>query len=487
MKNILNYTMTTGLILFLACCKGQPQKKPELLTLGKNAFVIENVSIVDGQSNSVQEGFDIVIDGDRISRVVKHGDFDYSDTTKRVNAVGKYIIPGLWDMHVNALIPGMMEWQHPQMLKYGVTGFRDCGGDPTVALELKKKKDSGMLAPDFVYAGPILDGPRSLNPTLSMTFKTPEEVAAKLDYIDQAGVDFYVTGGMLTKDTFDKIIQESIKRDRKVTVQGPFSYDYRYAAKSGIGSIETLSNWLVEASAATAVEQRKMFDLNYSRQDTVSNANPLALFAVKDKKERLLYPSDPSANLDYYSNEEASKLASDLASSNVYVCPQLLLIEDISMIDSLREETEFQNVPQPLQQLWVGPGLFGEIKFDEYDKERKKIGKMYFAKALDFVGKLHKAGIPILAGTHTVLPFVYPGSDLHKEMKLLKEAGLSNHEALMTATYNPAAYLDKLGDYGTIEKGKYADLIILNANPLLDIANTKKIYHVYKSGRLVQN
>ena len=111
-------------------------------------------------------------------------------------------------------------------------------------------------------------------------------------------------------------------------------------------------------------------------------------------------------------------------------------------------------------------------------------GKQYFRTLFDLIKTAHGAGVPFLAGTDAPAPYVFPGSSLYEELALLVEAGLTPMEALQTATRNPALYLDQQDQIGTIEVGKIADLILLEANPLEDIANTQKIAAVVVGGKL---
>jgi imidazolonepropionase-like amidohydrolase len=105
--------------------------------------------------------------------------------------------------------------------------------------------------------------------------------------------------------------------------------------------------------------------------------------------------------------------------------------------------------------------------------------------SLRIVGKMNAAGVPIMAGTDTTAPFVFPGSSLHEELALLVQAGLTPMQALRDATKLPAEFLGKLQTQGTIEEGKFADLLLLDANPLADIHNTQKIGAVILRGKLL--
>ena len=107
-----------------------------------------------------------------------------------------------------------------------------------------------------------------------------------------------------------------------------------------------------------------------------------------------------------------------------------------------------------------------------------------FQKRLEMVGMFHRLGVPLLAGTDMGLPWVYPGLSLHDELGWLVRAGLSPADALRTATLNPARYLDRAGDLGTVATGKLADLVLLDADPLRDIANTRRVRAVVLDGEL---
>jgi imidazolonepropionase-like amidohydrolase len=111
--------------------------------------------------------------------------------------------------------------------------------------------------------------------------------------------------------------------------------------------------------------------------------------------------------------------------------------------------------------------------------------KLLFEGHLKLVRDMHKAGVKLLAGTDTPVPYCFPGSGVHDELELFVQAGLTPREALQTATRNPAEYLGQLAHLGTVEVGKLADLVVLDANPLDDIRNIRKIHAVVVGGNLL--
>jgi imidazolonepropionase-like amidohydrolase len=114
-----------------------------------------------------------------------------------------------------------------------------------------------------------------------------------------------------------------------------------------------------------------------------------------------------------------------------------------------------------------------------------ELRKELLAKSIEIVGKMQSAGVHLMAGTDTTAPYVFPGSALHEELALLAQAGLTPMQALQTATKNPAEFLGELQTQGTIEPGKFADLLLLDANPLMDIRNTQKIRALVLRGKLL--
>ncbi|MEA2552464.1 MAG: hypothetical protein QOJ65_640, partial [Fimbriimonadaceae bacterium] len=125
-------------------------------------------------------------------------------------------------------------------------------------------------------------------------------------------------------------------------------------------------------------------------------------------------------------------------------------------------------------------------KYKDWTDENLALHDRYFRKQLEIVGKMQKAGVPILAGTDVMNPYCFPGFSLHDELVWLTKAGLKPGEALRAATINPAIYLGIEKDFGTAERGKVADLVLLDANPLLDIRNTTKIGAVFVRGKLLR-
>jgi imidazolonepropionase-like amidohydrolase len=150
--------------------------------------------------------------------------------------------------------------------------------------------------------------------------------------------------------------------------------------------------------------------------------------------------------------------------------------------DAFRNDPRLKYVDAMTRLRWNPKNDFRLKSLTKDDFARQKVA---FARAVDCVGRLHRAGVPILAGTDELNPYVFPGFSLHDELALLVKAGLPPRDALRAATINPAKFLGKEATMGTVEAGKTADLVLLDADPLADIANTKKIRAVIVRGRLL--
>jgi hypothetical protein len=185
------------------------------------------------------------------------------------------------------------------------------------------------------------------------------------------------------------------------------------------------------------------------------------------------------ANVDY--NEQIAKeLFAHFVKNNTFVCPTLVVWSELVF----RDEKDLLNDPRLK--------YVRSDRLEMWDRMSRKIVEVkaelntLCQKGLDIVGKMRRAGVDLLPGTDTGMPYCFHGFGLHDELELFVQAGLSPMEALRSATYNPAKFFGKLDSMGTIEQGKVADLVLLEANPLEDISNTQKIAAVVVDGRFFQ-
>src|SRR5262245_42540586 len=169
--------------------------------------------------------------------------------------------------------------------------------------------------------------------------------------------------------------------------------------------------------------------------------------------------------------------------NGTWQCPTLVVLRNIRDLDdpSITNDVRVKYMPRELRSSW-DPAR--DKRFQTRTTEEIEVGKRTFPKELEIVGDMQRAGVGILAGTDTGNPYCFPGFSLHDELELLVKAGLTPMEALQAATRNPARFMGREKELGTVEEGKLADLVLLDANPLETIANTKKINAVVFGGRL---
>jgi len=206
--------------------------------------------------------------------------------------------------------------------------------------------------------------------------------------------------------------------------------------------------------------------------------------AMRTKNFRLIPESIAKKGnylLDHFSDQRAHKLYRAFARNRTYLDPTLVTDRALTFVDEISKDDDprLRYIP-PAQREWWKPerGMLTRHRTPAYIAFRKR----QFEKTLQQIPIAHRAGVEFLTGTDATIPFVYPGFSLHDELGLLVEAGLTRLEALRAATLNPARFLGLEKTLGTIEVGKAADLVLLDANPLEDIRNTQRIQGVVLRG-----
>jgi len=189
--------------------------------------------------------------------------------------------------------------------------------------------------------------------------------------------------------------------------------------------------------------------------------------------------------LQSYSNEKASELIGRFIRNQTWQVPTLILLKNDAFpmpCNSLARDPRRKYIPRQFLANWE-KGARGRDK--DATAAELELRRALLDKSIQIVGKMNSAGVRTMAGTDTTAPYVFPGSSLHEELALLVEASLTPMQAVQAATKNPAEFLGKLQTQGTIESGRFADLILLDADPLDDIHNTQKIRAVFLRGKFL--
>jgi imidazolonepropionase-like amidohydrolase len=427
-----------------------------------HVLIFTNVNVVNLHNGEIARGMTVVIKQGRITGVAKVGFVAQGPEIQIINAAGKYMIPGLWDMHVHSAFVSPA-WDekviYPLYIANGITGVRDMGGDPDVLENRRKRIDSGeLLGPHLILAGPFLAGGKSDRQTIGVN--TPDEGRQAVDAIKKRGLDF-VKVLSVSRDSYFAIADESAKQNIPFVGHVPHSVSVREAAAAGQKSIEHLSGVLLACS---------------SREDELRSQSLAALA----KQDYAAYRAIGAQVMSSYEPARADALFLQLAKSNTWQVPTLVWTKTTSPLDDpeLKSDPRLKYVPASVRTEWDPAKLLGKISPEDLAAEKAEA-----ARDLELVVSMRKAGVRFMAGSDGPDPYVFPGFSLHDELEWLVKSGFSSLQSLQAATLNPALFLHKSGEYGVVEPDHAADLLLLDANPLDDIRNTRRIFGVVAGGK----
>jgi len=391
-----------------------------------HSLVFEHVTVIDMTGAPAQPDMTVVIKGDHISALGKTGKVRVQKGATIIDGSGKFLIPGLWDMHVHLEISGK-EASFPAYLSNGVTGLRDMGGNIDLINQWRQQIAKGsLLGPRIVASGSMLDGSPPDWP-LRIIVKNEAEARQAVRSLKSRGVDFIKVHNLLSREAYFAIADEAKKQGLPFAGHVPYEVTATEASNAGQKSIEHLTGL-------------------------------------------------PST----YDDEKARTFFALLVKNHTWQCPTLVTLRAIAFLN----DSDFTNDPRSkaVKESW-------DFQIDKFFKSRSAeaiaAAKTSAQENIKEVGALRRAGVELMAGTDVGFPYVFPGSSLHDELALLVEAGLTPMEALQAATRNPAKYLGLLDSLGTVQKGKVATLLLLEANPLENIDNSRKIAAVVLNGRLL--
>lgn len=431
-----------------------------------SAFQITHVTLIDGSGTKPRSDSTVVIRNGFVARI---GDSDTASANiQAIDARGKFLIPGLWDMHVHLLRKGRPEAYFPLLIANGVTGIRDMGGDMPIA-DIKRLRDEinagTRLGPMIFAPGPLIDGPYPTLPTITRVVRDSDEAAAAVTDLKQQGADFIKIYNRVPRDAYFTLAATAKSLGIPFAGHIPASVTASEASVAGQKSIEHLFNVLFACSG---------------QQEELMRVKAESL-ASHDSGERIeLRQKYLDTVLKSYSPEKARALFALFARNGTWQTPTLVQRRAFAYPPlQTPDDPLMRFIPKSQRWRW-DPRQDGRLQ--GRSPERQDIERRFYEKDRALVAPMRAAGVGFLAGTDTPDGFAFPGFSLHDELAQLVEAGLSPMEALQSATLNPAQYFG-LPDSGVIAEGKRADLVLLDANPLADIHNTRKIAAVILKGK----
>lgn len=427
--------------------------------------VFTNATIIDVKGGTLKAGMTLIVSGGRISALGKTGKVRIPKNTRTVDASGKYVIPGLWDMHVHSMYEGRPEFFFPLLIANGVTGVRELASSfPLERINSIRGEilEGKILGPRFgAVTGKMIDGQSKANyPRPEFEFvATAEEARRLVRSRKEQGADFIKVYNWLPRDVYFAIADESKKQGLPFVGHIPVFVTAAEISDAGQKSVEHLTGVL----------------------QAVSSRETELLAALRDSPSRpqFSYLASSVAAAETFDERKAAALFLRFRKNGTWQCPTYVLKRARAFISdpAIKNDPRLKYIPLPVRKRWAaGPSLADEASF-------RKI----YQKDLELAGAMQRAGVGILAGTDTGFGNFYtiPGFSLHDELELLVSAGLTPLQSLQAATLNPAIFLGAQRALGTVEKGKIADLVLLDANPLEDIRNTRRINAVVANGRFL--
>ncbi|MGM0934358.1 MAG: amidohydrolase family protein [Bacteroidota bacterium] len=424
-------------------------------------LVISNASIIDVENDEIMDGQTIFISAGKIVKVIDSRDKDSYTAKEEIDASGKFVMPGLWDNHVHFRGGDTLIQENkdllPLFLAYGITTLRDAGGDITPSvLEWKKQIANGELAgPTIFSSGPKLDGDKPAWPG-SIKVSDSSGIEAALDSLEKLEVDYVkMYDGNLSAENYYGIIKAAEERGLKTTGHMPMNADFMKAVSLGLDGIEHMYYPLKACSPAA--DSLTKLDLGYGMIE------PL---------------------IDTYDPELAEEVFAKISEENVFVTPTLYIGK------TLAEVLEVDHQQDSLL-IYIGPGIQKTYQGRIEGAKRAKASGSKMREKMEeisarMIEPMQNAGVKILAGSDcgAFNSYVYPGQSLHGELNALAEAGLSNAQALRTSIVNGPEFFGLGDNYGSVEEGKVADLLLLEENPLENLQNIQGITAVVKNWKV---
>jgi hypothetical protein len=435
-------------------------------------LAITNVSVVDAAANQVRANQTVLISAGRITDVIPSAS-GTPNSARVVDGTGKFVIPGLLDMHAHLVVTGpITEVDLPLFVAHGVTGLRimnaDCHqpapGRPGCIEQfrgLQRQIDSGtVLGPRLLsLASWHVNGDVGITDAMPAFFKAAtEEDGRKLArYFKERGADFIKIYDNVSRPGYIGLADEARKLGLPLAGHEPRAFSAIELSNAGQRSFEHSRTFIPNCFPAADSARQRLLQIT-----------PTQL------RQRMVDEHDAAICANVFAT---------LARNKTYLTPT----HGTRRMDAFAHDSTYRNDPRlkyvlPIQRFRWNIDASRMVASDSSPAGRKSFMDVY-RKGLALTGAAYRAGVPIMVGTDANDSFIFVGSSVHDELEYLIEAGLTPAQALDAATRSGAEYLGRTRDMGSVQPGKLADLVLLDANPLADIRNVRRIYAVHVNGR----
>ena len=450
---------TASLFVALALGFGYPAAQSASTA---NDVALTNITVIDVERGSLIPAQTVLAQNGRITAMAPASDVRVPAGAQVIDGTAKYVIPGLWDMYADALFDQAPSNVFPLLIAHGVTGFRSTNrsmSDSSLA-QLRAQIAAGeVTAPRIVDAGQMIvyeHGPMSRPAASRIVVKDAHEAVKAVDSLKRAGVD-YIDVLLLPADILTAVIERARAHGLRVAAKG---LTWKETSEAGVYSLEHTT----ELSRGSSIYRHEFIELMTRTGRFLHLRGQPVPPEVTDTLYRRLRANRDTA---YFRD-----MLSTLTRNNTWV---ITSFANMNWARAARElpDTARRKFRTPAEQSRLEKGLSAEYPPPLIEGNLRD------------VGDAHRAGVKLVAGTQSTHPQTStPGATLHDELYWLTRAGLTPLEALRAATLHAALYLGKGDSLGTIARGKSADLVVLDANPLEDIGNTRRIAAVVLNGRV---
>lgn len=439
-------------------------------------LVFTNVTVIDATGSPSRPGMNVIVRAGRIAEIRRSATTRLPENAQVIDGRGKFLIPGLWDLHVH--LNNEPDVFLRLFIANGVMGIRDMGlmGVPFERLQQWRSEiANGSRIGPRIIAGQMVDGPTNSDPD-TITLRNAEEGRETVRAIKQRGFDFVKVLSLLPRDIYFAVADEAKKQ--RIPLDGHIQVSVS-AAEASAASQRTVEH-LFEVYLACSTREA---EIRNHRENLLLRTN----LTLAEQIRIAAWP--PVEELrEGYSPEKCRALFRRFVRNHTWQVPGLANFRnwDLLAAGRIADDPNRKYIPRAWQEEQKPENSFFQGLSPEALREFRKRTAALHIRNLELVREMRRAGVRFGAGTDTSSwnPVV-PGFSLHEELELFVEAGLTPMEALQTATRNAAEILGRQNDLGTIAKGKLADLVLLDANPLENIANTRKVHAVVVNGRML--
>ena len=436
---------------------------------------IRDVTIVDVEHGTLLFHKTISITDGTVTSVVPFRTVPSSSGVDVLDGRGKFLMPGLWDMHTHITHTDV---DFPLYLANGVLGIRSMGGVPDKVFSWQKGlRDGSLFGPLAFVSGPILDGPHGpvAPASYGVRIANAEQGRTEVDTLKAEGADFVKVYDGLSRDSYFAIAEQAKKIDLPFAGHVPDFVTILEAVHAGQRSIEHG----IEQRGESTVEQ-ELIDRRLTH-DFMAEAMKTGNYTLIPNG----IAEDGNTWLKNFSQERANMLYRTMAKSGTYLCPTLVTAHWMADGDELAKNAD-------VRQRYIDPGtlVYWQPSMNMLTKYRTPAYvewvKVRYAKLLQQIPKQEASGVQLLAGTDLTIPFIYPGSSVHDEVRLMAAAGLTNQQALQTATTHPVAFFGLQKSLGSVAAGKQAEFVVFDDDPLVNLDNLDHIHAVVTHGRFLR-